>query len=74
MMTIDESMRVLLSGICGPDVTLIATGSKVSKDTVYALMRGEAIGEDSRDRIGLWLFRRINRTVVLTEDEQETPC
>jgi hypothetical protein len=69
-MTIDEAMRILFAGICGPDVTLIATGSRVSKDTVYALMRGEAIREDSRDRMALWLFRQINRTVVLTEADE----
>jgi hypothetical protein len=71
-MRYETAIKILLEGTCGANTNRISRESGVSRVTVEGFLKGTRETEkDSLDKIGLWLFRRLNSHVLLTKEELE---
>lgn len=66
-----QSMRALLEGTCGANPHLISLDTGLSRVAVRNFLRGSGEARpDTVDRIGMFLWRRLNAGVLLTEADR----
>jgi len=68
-----ESIRVLLEGTCGANITEIARVTGVDKKTVMTFMQGKDVTEKTLIRIGFFVWDRMNAQVLLCETDGIEP-
>lgn len=74
-MTIDDAARILIVGICGPNLVEIARGSGVPRSTVERYLAGLPVRRRADERIRTFVWRRLNAHLLLApSDRDRRPC
>jgi hypothetical protein len=67
---IDWTMRVLLDGVCGANLSEVFKHTGIHRKALIRFMAGEGLTEDVRTRLGLFIFQRINKHLLITDDDR----
>jgi hypothetical protein len=69
-MTLEEAIRVLLEGTCGVSVLHVSRETGLSRGALRGFMAGRRQSQETIDRIGLFVFRRMNAHVLIAEEDR----
>lgn len=76
-MTLDEAARVLLQGITGCNISEVQRGAGLtSRNAVTRYLEGKDEHRDGSDRekILVYIWRKLNAHVLIELDETRRPC
>lgn len=68
-LTYDESLRILLDGVCGPNDAEIRRGTGLSRPAVRGFFAGHESRADTMEKLGMFVWRKLNASVLLSEVE-----
>lgn len=72
-MTLDEATRILLSGVTGANASEVQRNTGVCRMSVDKYLRNGDGPDDVRDRIYLYVWRQVNRHLLLSEADINRP-
>lgn len=64
------SIRVLLEGTCGVNLHLISRETGISRPALMKFMAGGEIAEEHVEHLGMFVWRRINAHLLLSEEDR----
>jgi hypothetical protein len=76
-LTYEESLRVLLQGVSGVNLSIVSRGSGVDRFQIAKFVAGKKVRPDTLANLGLFVFRQMNSHVLLSKEdlvpEEDTP-
>ena len=68
-MKYEEAMRILLEGTCGVNEAKVTRECGASRPALRAFISGAEITDNQLDRIGMFIWRKMNAHLLLSEDD-----
>lgn len=70
VLSFDESMRILIRGTSGANITNVAKGAGVGRADVSRFLRGAEHRQASVDKIAWFVWESLNRHVRIAESDR----